>query len=205
MYKNNIKRILDLCIALIGLLVLSPLLLVLIVLLHFTNKGAGVFFTQERPGKDEKIFNLYKFKSMTDERDSNGKLLPDANRLTPIGRFIRKTSLDELPQLWNILKGDMALIGPRPLLPEYLPYYSEREHLRHTVRPGISGLAQINGRNNISWDEKLGYDVYYAEHISIFLDMKILFLTARKVLTGEGVVVDKKENYLNIERQSRKQ
>ncbi|PVZ14107.1 sugar transferase [Porphyromonas loveana] len=184
MYRNGIKRVLDFCLALIALLVLSPLLLVITIWLHFANKGAGTFFTQERPGKDEKIFKLYKFKSMTDERDTDGKLLPDAERLTPVGRFIRKTSLDELPQLWNVLKGDMALIGPRPLLPEYLPYYTERERLRHTVRPGMSGWAQINGRNNVTWNQKLELDAYYVEHLSLGTDFRVIITTIRNILSG---------------------
>ncbi len=184
MYRNGIKRVLDFCLALIALLVSSPLLLVITIWLHFANKGAGAFFTQERPGKDEKIFKLYKFKSMTDERDTDGKLLPDAERLTPVGRFIRKTSLDELPQLWNVLKGDMALIGPRPLLPEYLPYYTERERLRHTVRPGMSGWAQINGRNNVTWNQKLELDAYYVEHLSLGTDFRVIITTIRNILSG---------------------
>lgn len=171
------------------LIVLSPLLLVVTVWLHFANKGAGAFFTQERPGKDERIFKLYKFKSMTDERDAEGNLLPDGKRLTSVGRFIRKTSLDELPQLWNVLKGDMSFIGPRPLLVQYLPYYSERERKRHCVLPGISGLAQVSGRKCISWDRKLELDVYYVENLSILLDLKICFTTMKKVLSQENVLV----------------
>lgn len=171
------------------LIVLSPLLLVVTVWLHFANKGAGAFFTQERPGKDERIFKLYKFKSMTDERDAEGNLLPDGKRLTPVGRFIRKTSLDELPQLWNVLKGDMSFIGPRPLLVQYLPYYSDRERKRHCVLPGISGLAQVSGRNCISWDEQLELDVYYVENISFLLDLRICLTTIKKVLSQESVSV----------------
>lgn len=171
------------------LIVLSPLLLVVTVWLHFANKGAGAFFTQERPGKDERIFKLYKFKSMNDERDAEGDLLPDGERLTSVGRFIRKTSLDELPQLWNVLKGDMSFIGPRPLLVQYLPYYSERERKRHCVLPGISGLAQVSGRKCISWDRKLELDVYYVENISFLLDFKICFTTLKKVLSQENVLV----------------
>ncbi len=171
------------------LIVLSPLLLVVTVWLHFANKGAGAFFTQERPGKDERIFKLYKFKSMTDERDAEGNLLPDGKRLTPVGRFIRKTSLDELPQLWNVLKGDMSFIGPRPLLVQYLPYYSDRERKRHCVLPGISGLAQVSGRNSISWDEQLELDVYYVENISFLLDLRICLTTIKKVLSQESVAV----------------
>ena len=163
MYKLFFKRFLDFWIALVVLICISPILLVVSIWLHFANKGAGAFFFQERPGKDEKIFKVIKFKTMTDERDVEGKLLPDAQRLTKVGKFIRSTSIDELPQLTNVLKGDMALIGPRPLLVRYLPYYTEREQLRHTVRPGITGWAQIHGRNLISWDDKLEYDAYYAE------------------------------------------
>ena len=188
-YRKYIKRILDFIGALIMLIVLSPLLLVVTVWLHFANKGAGAFFTQERPGKDERIFKLYKFKSMTDERDAEGNLLPDGKRLTPVGRFIRKTSLDELPQLWNVLKGDMSFIGPRPLLVQYLPYYSERERKRHCVLPGISGLAQVSGRKCISWDRKLELDVYYVENISFLLDLRICFTTLKKVLSQENVLV----------------
>ncbi|WP_293964138.1 sugar transferase [uncultured Porphyromonas sp.] len=189
MYRKYIKRILDFIGALIMLIVLSPLLLVVTVWLHFANKGAGAFFTQERPGKDERIFKLYKFKSMTDERDEEGNLLPDGKRLTPVGRFIRKTSLDELPQLWNVLKGDMSFIGPRPLLVQYLPYYSERERKRHRVLPGISGLAQVSGRKCISWDRKLELDVYYVENLSFLLDLRICFTTLKKVLSQENVLV----------------
>lgn len=190
MYRAYIKRALDFLLALIGLIVLSPLLLVVTVWLHFANKGAGVLFTQERPGKDERIFKLYKFKSMTDERDEEGNLLPDGKRLTPVGRFIRKTSLDELPQLWNVLKGDMSLVGPRPLFVDYLPYYTTKERLRHTVRPGITGLAQVRGRSYLPWDQKLTTDVEYVEHLSFSLDCRILFKTVANVLTSKDVAVD---------------
>lgn len=169
------------------LIVLSPLLLVVTVWLHFANKGAGAFFTQERPGKDERIFKLYKFKSMTDERDAEGNLLPDGERLTSVGRFIRKTSLDELPQLWNVLKGDMSFIGPRPLLIQYLPLYSVRQRRRHKVRPGISGLAQVSGRNAISWEHKFELDVWYVDHLSFRLDCKIILLTIEKVIKHDGI------------------
>ena len=155
MYKHFFKRVIDFTIALVALLVIWPILLVIYIWLTIANKGAGALFYQERPGKGEKIFRVMKFKSMTDERDADGNLLPDKERITAVGRFVRKTSIDELPQLINVLKGDMSLIGPRPLLPEYLPYYTEREKLRHTVRPGISGWAQVNGRNNVTWDQKL--------------------------------------------------
>lgn len=190
MYKYGIKRFFDFVIALLGLVVLSPLLFVVTIWLHFANKGAGVLFTQERPGKDERIFKLYKFKSMTDERDSEGNLLPDGERLTPVGRFIRKTSLDELPQLWNVLKGDMSLVGPRPLFVDYLPYYTTRERLRHTVRPGITGLAQVRGRSYLPWDQKLATDVEYVERLSFTLDCRILFKTVANVLTSKDVAVD---------------
>ena len=204
MYKNIFKRVIDFFIVLILLSIIWPILLIITIGFHFANKGTGVFFFQERPGKDEKIFKVIKFKSMTDECDANGNLLPDRKRLTKVGKFIRATSLDELPQLINVLKGDMALIGPRPLLSRYLPYYTERERLRHTVRPGISGWAQVNGRNNITWDNKLECDVYYAEHVSLWFDIKILWLTFYKVIKREGAVADKKENYLDVERKDRK-
>ena len=189
MYKRFLKRWLDFVIVLCVLLVIWPVLLVIAVWLHFANKGAGAFFTQERPGKDGKIFKVIKFKSMTDERDENGNLLPNERRITKAGAFIRKTSIDELPQLFNVLKGDMALIGPRPLLPEYLPYYTPREALRHTVRVGITGLAQVNGRNNLTWEQRLEYDAYYAEHVSCLLDCRILLRTVKNVLSKKDVVV----------------
>lgn len=188
-YRNCIKRALDFLIALVSFVCLSPLILVVTIWLHFANKGAGAFFYQERPGKDAKIFRIIKFKSMTDERDSNGKLLPDSARLTKIGSFVRKTSIDELPQLINVIKGDMALIGPRPLLPDYLPFYTERERLRHTVRPGITGWAQVHGRNNASWDDKLEHDAYYVEHLSFLLDCSIILITIKKVLQRKDVNV----------------
>ena len=200
MYKNFFKRLIDFSIVLVTLLIIWPILLCITIWLHFANKGAGAFFYQERPGKDEKIFKVIKFKSMTDERDEDGNLLPDHKRLTKVGRFVRSTSIDELPQLINVLKGDMALIGPRPLLIKYLPYYTERERLRHSVRPGITGWAQVNGRNNITWDKKLECDAYYAENISFFFDLKILLLTIYKVIKKEGAIADKKENYLDVER-----
>lgn len=165
-----------------ALILLSPVFLATIVLLFFANKGAGVFFTQDRPGKNEKIFKALKFKTMTDERDAEGNLLPDADRLTPVGKFVRSTSIDELPQLINILKGDMAFIGPRPLLVQYLPLYSEEQHRRHDVTPGMSGWAQVNGRNNISWTKKFEYDVYYVDHIGAAMDRKVFFTTIKKVL-----------------------
>lgn len=204
MYKHFFKRLIDFTIVFIALLCIWPFLAIITIWLHFANKGAGAFFYQERPGKDGKIFKVIKFKSMTDERDADGNLLPDRERLTKVGKFVRSTSLDELPQLFNVLTGDMALIGPRPLLVRYLPYYTERERLRHTVRPGISGWAQVNGRNNITWDNKLECDAYYAEHVSLKFDIKILLLTIYKVFKREGVIADKKENYLDVERSSKK-
>ena len=202
MYKNFFKRLIDFTIVFIALLIIWPILLIITIWLHFANKGAGAFFTQERPGKDGKIFKVIKFKSMTDERDENGNLLPDAQRLTKVGKFVRKTSIDELPQLINVLKGEMALIGPRPLLPEYLPYYTEREQLRHTVRPGITGWAQVNGRNNCSWNEKLEYDAYYVEHLNLFMDCKVILMTIKNVLSGKdiNVVPGLKACKLNVER-----
>lgn len=189
MYQTHIKRVLDFVFALLLLILLSPLLLVVTLWLHFANKGAGAFFTQERPGKNEKIFRLYKFKSMTDERDAEGNLLPDAERITRAGRFVRSTSIDELPQLWNVLKGDMSFIGPRPLLVRYLPYYTEREHRRHDVRPGITGLSQVSGRNNLKWDERLEMDVRYVEEICFILDFRIAIDTIKKVFRQENIVV----------------
>ena len=173
MYRNLIKRVVDFLLAFCLITALLPLLIALTIWLHFANKGAGVFFSQERPGKDERIFKLYKFKSMTDERDAEGNLLPDAQRLTNVGRFIRKTSLDELPQLWNVLKGDMSFIGPRPLLVRYLPFYTKEERKRHDVRPGITGLAQVNGRNHLEWDKRLALDVQYVNDLSFTLDVSI--------------------------------
>lgn len=187
MYKNGIKRFLDFCIVLSVLLVIWPILLIITLWLHFANKGAGTFFTQERPGKNGKIFKVIKFKTMTDERDVNGKLLPDADRLTKVGKFVRSTSIDELPQLINVLKGDMALIGPRPLLPQYLPLYNKEQARRHEVRPGITGWAQVNGRNAISWSKKFELDVWYVDHCSFCLDLKIIFLTIKKVFIREGI------------------
>lgn len=190
MYKHFFKRVFDFCASLLALVCLSPFLIVITIWLKIANKGAGAFFFQPRPGKNEKIFKVIKFKSMTDERDADGKLLPDAQRLTKVGRFVRSTSIDELPQLLNVLKGDMSFIGPRPLLIEYLPYYTEREKLRHTVRPGISGWAQVHGRNTVKWDDRLEYDAYYAEHISFLLDMRIFFMTVVNVLKRKDVSVD---------------
>uniref|UniRef100_UPI004056A7B8 sugar transferase n=1 Tax=Alistipes sp. TaxID=1872444 RepID=UPI004056A7B8 len=190
MYKHFFKRFFDFWISLTALLVLSPILIVITLWLTIANKGAGAFFTQERPGKDAKIFKVIKFKSMTDERDAEGKLLPDAQRLTKVGRFVRSTSIDELPQLINVLKGDMALIGPRPLLVQYLPLYSPEQARRHEVRPGITGWAQVNGRNLCKLSKKFEYDVWYVDNCSFKTDIKIIFLTIKKILTrsdiGEG-------------------
>lgn len=187
MYKHFFKRFFDFWISLTALLVLSPVLIVITLWLTIANKGAGAFFTQERPGKDAKIFKVIKFKSMTDERDAEGKLLPDAQRLTKVGRFVRSTSIDELPQLINVLKGDMALIGPRPLLVQYLPLYSPEQARRHEVRPGITGWAQVNGRNAISWKEKFALDVWYVDNISLITDIKIIFTTIAKVLRRSDI------------------
>lgn len=187
MYIKGFKRLIDFILVFCALLVLWPILVIIIVFLHFANKGAGVFFTQDRPGKDAKIFKAIKFKTMTDERDAAGKLLPDAQRLTKVGRIVRSLSIDELPQLINVLKGDMALVGPRPLLPKYLPLYSKEQYRRHEVRPGITGWAQVNGRNNISWTKKFELDVWYVDHCSFWLDVKIIFLTIKKVFFREDI------------------
>jgi undecaprenyl phosphate N,N'-diacetylbacillosamine 1-phosphate transferase len=182
MYKNFIKRVIDFILVFVVLAVIWPIVLLITVWLHFANKGAGAFFFQERPGKDGKIFKVIKFKSMTDERGADGNLLPNELRITPIGAFIRKTSIDELPQLFNVLKGDMALIGPRPLLVDYLPLYSREQARRHDVRPGITGWAQVNGRNGISWTKKFELDVWYVDHLSFLLDVRIICMTIMKVL-----------------------
>ena len=187
MYKNFLKRLFDFCIALVALLCIGWFLIIIAIWLHFANKGAGAFFCQERPGKDEKIFKVIKFKTMTDERDAEGNLLPDAERLTKVGKFVRSTSIDELPQLINVLKGDMALIGPRPLLVQYLPLYSEEQHRRHEVRPGISGWAQCHGRNAISWTEKFKLDVWYVDHCTLLTDLKVIFITIKKVLARADI------------------
>ncbi|NLN24947.1 MAG: sugar transferase [Bacteroidetes bacterium] len=189
MYKNHLKRILDFLAAFFGLLVLSPIFLVVTIGLFFANNGKPFFF-QKRPGKDERIFKIIKFKTMNDKKDSQDNLLPDADRLTTIGVFVRKTSLDEIPQLINVLKGEMSLIGPRPLLPQYLPLYNETQKRRHEVRPGITGWAQVNGRNAISWQEKFEHDAWYVDNISLWLDIKILFLTIKKVFVREGISQD---------------
>ena len=187
MYKHFFKRFFDFWIAFFVLICLSPLLLVVTLWLHFANKGAGAFFLQERPGKDGRIFKIVKFKTMTDERDAQGHLLSDEARLTRVGRFVRATSIDELPQLVNVLKGDMALIGPRPLLVQYLPLYSAEQRRRHEVRPGISGWAQCHGRNAISWTEKFKLDVWYVDHLSLLTDLKVIGLTIKKVLFKEDI------------------
>lgn len=187
MYRHFFKRFFDFWIALIALVCLSPVLLIVTVWLHFANKGAGAFFFQDRPGKDGKIFKVIKFKSMTDERDADGNLLPDAQRLTKVGAFVRKTSIDELPQLINVLKGDMALVGPRPLLVKYMPLYSAEQARRHEIRPGITGWAQCHGRNAISWGEKFKLDVWYVDHYSLLTDLKVIFITAKKVICRENI------------------
>ena len=203
MYQHCFKRIIDFSIALVALLVIWPFLVVIYIWLTIANKGAGAIFYQERPGKDEKIFRVMKFKSMTDERDAEGNLLPDKDRITAVGKFVRKTSIDELPQLINVLKGDMALIGPRPLLPEYLPYYTERERLRHTVRPGISGWAQVNGRNHVLWEERFEYDAYYAEHLSFAMDIRIIIMTFKKVIQRKDI--EASPNLMNFDEYRRQQ
>lgn len=187
MYNYFFKRFFDFFLSLVALIVLSPFLMFVTVWLHFANKGAGALFLQQRPGKNGKIFKVIKFKTMTDEKDTQGNLLPDEKRLTKMGRFIRSTSIDELPQLINVLKGDMALIGPRPLLVQYLPLYNQEQIHRHDVRPGITGWAQCNGRNAISWQKKFELDVWYVDHCSFLLDVKILFLTIKKVFIREGI------------------
>ena len=187
MYRKGFKRFFDVIFSAIALLCLSPILLVVWGWLTIANKGAGALFFQERPGKDARIFRIVKFKTMTDERDADGKLLPDARRLTNVGRFVRSTSIDELPQLWNVLRGDMSFIGPRPLLPQYLPLYSPEQARRHEVRPGITGWAQCNGRNAISWGEKFRLDVWYVDNLSLKTDIKIIITTIKKVLVRDGI------------------
>lgn len=187
MYKHFFKRVFDFFISLIAVICISPLLLVVTIWLHFANKGAGAFFFQERPGKDAKIFKVIKFKTMTDERDAEGNLLPDEARLTKVGKLVRSTSIDELPQLINVLKGDMALIGPRPLLVQYLPLYSPEQARRHEVRPGISGWAQCHGRNAISWSEKFKLDVWYVDHCTLWTDIQVIFITIKNVLMRKDI------------------
>ena len=191
MYKHFFKRFLDFWIALIAVICLSPVLLVVTIWLHFANKGAGAFFLQERPGKDAKIFKIIKFKTMNEEKDEYGKLLPDMQRITPVGRFVRSTSIDELPQLINVLKGDMALIGPRPLLVKYLPLYSPEQARRHEVRPGITGWAQCHGRNSLTWSERFKLDVWYVDHCSFKTDLEVIFTTIKKVLKREDITSEK--------------
>lgn len=187
MYKHFFKRLLDFTLSLIGLVVISPLLLVVWVLLLVANDGAGAVFVQERPGKGGRLFRVIKFKTMNDKRDERGNLLPDGERITAVGRLVRSLSIDELPQVINVLKGDMSLVGPRPLLIEYLPLYSAKQARRHEVRPGITGWAQVNGRNAISWEQKFEYDVWYVDNMSLWLDFKILLLTAKKVFVRDGI------------------
>ncbi len=204
MYKNFVKRLLDIILSLCGIIILSPVYLILFIMVR-VKLGSPVFFRQERPGKDEKIFRLCKFRTMTDARDENGELLPDGERLTEFGNFLRRSSLDELPELFNILKGDMSLIGPRPLLVGYLPYYTKKEQLRHTVRPGLTGLAQVSGRNFLGWDARLARDVEYVENLSFLMDVKILFKTVMVVFKKEDVAVETEtvEKYLWEEREAR--
>ena len=203
MYRDFFKRGIDFLIALVALVCISPVLAVVTIWLHFANKGAGAFFLQERPGLHGKIFKIIKYKTITDERDAEGNLLPDKDRITAVGKFVRKTSIDELPQLINVLKGDMALIGPRPLLPEYLPFYTERERLRHTVRPGISGWAQVNGRNHVLWEERFEYDAYYAEHLSFAMDIRIIIMTFKKVIQRKDI--EASPNLMNFDEYRRQQ
>lgn len=203
MYRDFLKRGIDFLIALVALVCISPVLAVVTIWLHFANKGAGAFFLQDRPGLHGKIFKIIKYKTMTDERDAEGNLLPDKDRITAVGKFVRKTSIDELPQLINVLKGDMALIGPRPLLPEYLPYYTERERLRHTVRPGISGWAQVNGRNHVLWEERFEYDAYYTEHLSFAMDIRIIIMTFKKVIQRKDI--EASPNLMNFDEYRRQQ
>ena len=190
MYQYVIKRLIDFIVVFFVLIIVWPVLFLVTFWLYFANKGAGVFFTQERPGKSGKIFKVIKFKTMTDERDAEGNLLPDDKRLTKVGKFVRSTSIDELPQLINVLKGDMSLIGPRPLLPQYLPLYSKEQARRHEVRPGVTGWAQVNGRNAISWSKKFELDIWYVDHCSFLLDLKIILLTIKKVFVREGINSD---------------
>ena len=187
MYKHFFKRLIDFFLSFLGFIIISPIFLLLWIWLSIANKGAGAFFFQERPGKNEKIFKVIKFKTMNDRKDASGNLLPDAQRLTKVGKFVRSTSLDEIPQLLNVIKGDMSLIGPRPLLVQYLPLYNETQRRRHEVRPGITGWAQVNGRNAISWEQKFAYDVWYVDNVSLSLDVKILLKTIQKVFKREGI------------------
>ena len=190
MYAHFFKRFFDICLSVIALLFTGWLLIIVMVWLHFANRGAGAFFLQDRPGKDARIFKIIKFKTMTDERDADGHLLPDEQRLTKVGRFVRSTSIDELPQLVNVLKGDMSLIGPRPLLPEYLPLYNQEQARRHEVRPGITGWAQCHGRNAITWTEKFKLDVWYVDHCTLWTDLTVVFITIKKVLSRKDISAD---------------
>ena len=192
MYKTFFKRLIDFSVALIGLLIISPIFLLVTVLLWLDFKGTP-FFRQQRPGKNEEIFSIIKFKTMNNKTDEYGKLLPDGQRITKLGKVIRKTSIDEIPQLLNVLKGDMSLVGPRPLLPSYLPYYKKNERIRHSVRPGITGLAQVSGRNFLTWEEKFAYDTEYVENLTLLLDIKILIKTVKKALIGQDVAFDADE------------
>lgn len=198
MYKHGLKRVIDFILVFIVLVVIWPILLLITIGLYFANKGAGAFFTQERPGKDGRIFRLIKFKSMTDERDAEGKLLPDAKRLTHVGKFVRATSIDELPLLINVLKGDMALIGPRPLLPEYLPLYSKEQARRHEVRPGITGWAQVNGRNFLSFSKRFELDVWYVDHCSFMLDLKIVCLSIHRGLFRKDILISDNTQIIDV-------
>lgn len=202
MYKNFFKRLTDFIMAFFGLLILSPIFLLVTIGLFFANNGKPFFF-QMRPGKDERIFKIIKFKTMNDKTDDKGNLLSDAKRLTKIGSFVRKTSLDEIPQLINILIGDMSLIGPRPLLLKYLPYYTDKERVRHSVRPGISGLAQVNGRNTVSWNDRLAFDVVYVENLSFKLDLQIFYKTVLKVIVSENIVIDPESIMQNLDDERR--
>lgn len=204
MYAKYIKRILDLILSLMALILLMPLMIIIGILVRI-NLGSPIIFKQKRPGKNEKIFTLYKFRTMTDKRDIDGNLLPDEYRLTKFGKFLRSTSLDELPELINIIKGDMAIVGPRPLLVEYLPYYTEEEKHRHDVRPGLTGLAQVNGRNEISWEEKLKYDTEYIKEISFYSDLKIIFKTIKKTIKRKDIKMGKELQFgkLNVEREKK--
>lgn len=204
MYKNFFKRFLDIIISLLGLIILSPIILIVAILVRI-KLGSPIIFKQERPGKDEKIFKLYKFRSMSDKKDENGELLPDSERLTKFGKILRATSLDEIPELINILKGEMSLIGPRPLAICYLPYYNEKEKHRHDVRPGLTGLAQINGRNAINWDKRFAYDIEYVNNITFINDLKILFKTFYKVLKRDDVVVTGTGNVIDFDEYRRNQ
>jgi lipopolysaccharide/colanic/teichoic acid biosynthesis glycosyltransferase len=204
MYKNFFKRLLDFIMSFLGILILSPIIVLITLLLFFANKGKPFFF-QIRPGKGERIFKIIKFKTMNDKRDENGDLLPDKYRLTKIGRIIRKTSIDEIPQLMNVCIGDMSLIGPRPLLLNYLPYYYENERLRHSVRPGITGLAQVNGRNTVGWDERLAFDIEYVKNISFNNDLKILYQTVKKIINSESIVIDPESIMQNLDNERKLQ